>query len=401
MSVPRVAFFTDSFHEVNGVARTSRELEKFAAVRDYPFLSVHAGPRTHCWSQGNLTTFELRNSRLSFPLETDLRFDVLFFRHWHRLLRASKQFRPNLIHVTGPGHCGLLGSLMANALGVPLAASWHTNLHEFGTRRLRKLMRFLPWSLTDSVCEAAESRALDILLWFYRQAGLQFAPNPELTRMLAENTGRPCYLMKRGIDTGLFSPSKRTRTSDEFVIGYVGRLSPEKDVRQLARLERRLIHAGIANYRFVIVGEGGDRSYLADQMHRCDLPGILVGEELSRAYANMDVFVFPSETDTFGNVVLEALASGLPTLVSSGGGPQYIIDHRVNGFKTANVEECAAAVIGLYHNRSQLARMSQAAREKAFTFSWDAVFDNVYSRYPEALQPRASVAPGTILAAPA
>ena len=401
MRVPRVAFFTDSFHEVNGVARTSRELERFAAGRDYPFLSVHAGPRTLCWRQGKLTTFELRNSKLSFPLETDLRFDILFLRHWHRMLRAAREFRPDLIHVTGPGHLGLLGALLARSLDVPIVASWHTNLHEFSTRRLRKSMRFLPWSLTETVCKSVESRALDILFWFYRQARLQFAPNPELTGMLAEGTGTPCYLMRRGIDASLFSPAKRTRTSDEFVIGYVGRLSPEKDVRQLAKLERKLIQAGVTNYRFLVVGDGGDRSYLADRMHRCDLPGILVGEELSRAYANMDVFVFPSETDTFGNVVLEALASGLPTLVSSGGGPQYIVDHRVNGFRTANVDECAAAVIGLYRDRSRLAQMSEAAREKAFTFSWEAVFDNVYSHYPEALQPQSEAAPGSILAAPA
>lgn len=385
-AVPRVAFFTDSFHEVNGVARTSREFEKFAAGRAYPFLSIHPGKKTRCWQNGELTSFELRNSRFSFALETDLRFDPLFLRHWFRLLRALRKFGPDLVHVTGPGHCGLLGAIYAHYLQVPLVASWHTNVHEFGTRRLRKMMRYMPWLITDSVCDASEQRALDILLWFYRMAKVQFAPNPDLTDMLSGRTKRPCYLMRRGIETEVFSPARRTRTTDKFVIGYVGRLSPEKDVRQLVKLERKLIAAGITNYRFVIVGDGGDRPYLTEHMQRCTLPGTLLGEELSRAYANMDVFVFPSETDTFGNVVLEALSSGLPAVVSSGGGPQYIIDDRVNGFKTASVDHCAKVVIELYRDRELLRRMSAAAREKAFSFSWSAVFDNVYSHYPEAFE---------------
>lgn len=393
---PRVAFFTDSFHEVNGVARTSREFHKFAAARDYPFLSIHPGTRTRRWQEGAVTTFELRNSRLSIALETDLRFDPLFLRHWFRLLRATRHFAPDIVHVTGPGHCGLLGAILAHYLRVPLVASWHTNVHEFGARRLRKLIRYLPWLLTDSVCQGAEQRSLDVLLWFYRMARVQFAPNPELVGMLASRTKRPCYLMRRGIDTELFSPERRTRPSDEkgeFVIGYVGRLSPEKDVRQLVELERKLIAAGLTNYRFLVVGDGGDRPFLAAEMERCDLPGVLLGNDLSNAYANMDAFVFPSETDTFGNVVLEALASGLPAIVSSGGGPQYIIDDGVNGFKAATVEDYAGAISRLYRDRELLRTMKAAAREKAFTFSWTAVFDNVYSHYPEALSSTAAVLP--------
>lgn len=341
MTVPRVAFFTDSFHEVNGVARTSREFARFAHNHNYPFFSVHTGPQTACWTDGNLTTSELKLSRASIRLETDLFFDLLFWRHLPRLYRELQQFRPDLIHVTGPGHCGLLGAILSRRLHVPLAASWHTNIHEYGAKRLLTTLRRFPEKTRQNVGEYVERKSLEIVLWFYRLARVLFAPNPELMKMLERGTGQPTYLMQRGIDISLFSPERRHRSDDEFVIGYVGRLSSEKDVRLMAELERYLIDAGIHNYRFLIIGNGDEREWLASHLLRRDLPGVLIGEDLARAYARMDVFFFPSRTDTFGNVVLEAMASGVPAIVSTGGGPKYIIRHGVDGFAGQDTADCA------------------------------------------------------------
>ena len=385
MRIPRVAFFTDSFHEVNGVAHTSREFENYARGQRVPFFSLHPGRRTQAWREEELIRYELRNSRFSFSLEVDLSFDPLFWRHTRGVLAALREFAPDLIHITGPGHCGILGAILARHLRVPLVASWHTNVHEYGGRRLHKLLRFLPQSAVTPLCNWAEARMLDVLLRFYRMARLQFAPNPELVSLLAKGTGRPCYVMTRGIDTNLFTPDRRTRNDDEFVIGYVGRLSPEKDVRQFVEMERQLRDAGIENYRFLIVGDGSDRAFLAEHLHRADLPGVLRGEELARAYANMDVFLFPSETDTFGNVVLEALSSGVPAIVSGGGGPQYIVQDGSSGFRAASMEDRVEALAQLYRDSALRQRMSQAARQRAFAFSWSAVFENVYSKYGEVL----------------
>src|SRR5690242_6057162 len=156
MTIPRVAFFTDSFHEVNGVALTSREFARFARDRRYPFFSVHAGPETRAWSEGSFETFELKNSPAVLQLDTNLAFDLLFFRHFGRLRAALKRFQPDLVHVTGPGHCGILGAALAYQLGVPLAASWHTNLHEFAARRLTRILRFFPIRLRSALCGVAE-----------------------------------------------------------------------------------------------------------------------------------------------------------------------------------------------------------------------------------------------------
>src|SRR4029077_7832957 len=159
-------------------------------------------------------------------------------------------------------------------------------------------------------------------LRYYHIAEILFAPNQELIQLLEKGTNKPCFLMQRGVDTVQFDPARRDRSESEFVIGYVGRLTVEKNVRLLADLERELVRAGIVNFRFLIVGQGAGEPWLRANLWRAELPGVLTGDALGRAYANMDAFVFPSRTDTYGNVVLEALASGVPAIVSdSGGGP--------------------------------------------------------------------------------
>ncbi|HVO98925.1 MAG TPA: glycosyltransferase [Bryobacteraceae bacterium] len=383
---PRIAFFTDSFHEVNGVALTSREFAGFAQRRGYPFFSVHAGPETRHWREGTFETFELKNSRAILGLEHDLAFDLLFLRHYEAVRKRLAEFRPDVVHVTGPSHAGLLGAILAHRMRIPVAASWHTNLHEFAARRLDRKLGWLPTEPRRHIAKGTETATLDITLQFYRLAKLLFAPNPELVDMLQTRLRRPTYLMQRGIDTSLFSPARRTRDNENFTIGFVGRLSPEKNVRLLSELERAIHAAGAENCRFLIVGDGSEREWLIQHMKAAAIPGILRGQALAEAYANMDVFVFPSLTDTFGNVVLESMASGVPAIVTSSGGPRYLVQSGVNGYITDTVKEIVRAVLHLRISRSLRARMAKDARETALAYSWDNVFGRVYQRYEE-LQP--------------
>src|SRR5262249_56443970 len=127
-----------------------------------------------------------------------------------------------------------------------------------------------------------------------------------------------------GVDTGGLSPDKRRRTDSVVNVGYVGRLSAEKNVRALASLARALAERGITDVRFTIVGDGSEREWLREQMPDAIFTGVLRGEALSAAYADMDLFVFPSETETVGNVVLEAMASGVPVAAMAQGGPKFV-----------------------------------------------------------------------------
>jgi phosphatidylinositol alpha 1,6-mannosyltransferase len=403
MRVPRVAYLPDSFHEVNGVAHTSRNFVAYAERHGLPFFCVRAGGRGTAFEQaGELRTLELGRSRASVRMEKDLEFDTLFWRHAGTIRRELERFRPDVIHITGPSELGMFGAYFAWELGVPLAASWHTNLHEYAARRMGWLTRHL----SERQGAAAERRIEDGALWttsqFYKLAKVLFAPNDELCRMLVRMTGRPCYLMQRGVDTELFSPSHRTRTENDgkVVLGYVGRLSIEKNVALLARVERELAAMGVTSVRFLIVGHGSEEAKLRSDLAHAEFAGVLRGVALAEAYANMDVLVFPSHTDTFGNVVLEALASGVPAVVTSDGGPKYIVRDRETGFVTVD-DRFAEVVAALVRGRARLDRMRLRAREYSLGYRWDAVFDRVYAGYEKALSAGfATSRPGSSNASP-
>ena len=158
---PRVAFFADSFHEVNGVALTSRQLDGYARRLELPFLSVHAGPQTRKWTEGSVNTLEIRRSRAKFPVEVDLYFDPLFWRNYRLVEKALDEFQPDVIHLTGPSDVGILGAYFAHSRGIPLVASWHTNLHEFAARRLHSMLSFIPRAFRDFAAALTERGTLD------------------------------------------------------------------------------------------------------------------------------------------------------------------------------------------------------------------------------------------------
>ena len=385
-AVPRVAYFPDSFHEINGVAHTSRHFEAFARRRNLPFLCIRAGERTPALvEEGNVWTLELPRGFLSFALEKDLRFDPAFLRHFPLIEQVIERFQPEVIHITGPSELGMLGAGLAHSLKLPLAASWHTNVHEYLARRSDWFLRLLPEHQSTATAKMIEDLTMAAAALFYGSARVLFAPNPGLCERLTAATGRPCHIMPRGVDAQLFNPAKRQRDAgdDEIVLGFVGRLSIEKNVALLADIQKTL-DQNQRKFRFRIVGHGGEEAWLRERLHRAEFTGVLRGEELAQAYAGMDIFVFPSHTDTFGNVVLEALASGVPAIVTPDGGPPTIVRDGVTG-RIATDEEFTAAIEDLLTNPEKLARMRTDARAYAETASWDSVFEGVYKAYESIL----------------
>jgi glycosyltransferase involved in cell wall biosynthesis len=392
--MPRVAYFPDSFHEVNGVAHTSRHFEAFARRRNLPFLCVRAGDRTPAvLEDGNVWTLELPRGFLSFALEKDLRFDPAYLRHIPLIGEVLARFQPDLIHITGPSEVGMLGAGLAYHLSLPLAASWHTNVHEYLARRSDWLLRLLPKRQSNAAGQKIEDLAMAVAAKFYSAARVLFAPNPELCALLERTTGRPCYLMPRGVDAELFHPAKRKRDAGdrEAVLGFVGRLSVEKNVALLAQVQEKLEQRGHRSFRFLIVGHGGEEGWLRERLPRADFTGVLHGEELAAAYANMDLFVFPSHTDTFGNVVLEALASGVPAIVTPDGGPPTIVRDGETG-RIVPDAEFALAAAEVLADPAKHAAMRLAARDYALTMSWDSVFEGVYAAYEKMLPQREQTA---------
>jgi glycosyltransferase involved in cell wall biosynthesis len=391
MSVPRIAYFPDSFHEVNGVAHTSRNFAAYAERHRLPFLCVRASAGAHSARRvaaraGETRTLDLRRSRIAVRMEKDLQFDPLFWRHADEISKQLLAFQPDTIHITGPSELGIFGAYYAWKHKIRLAASWHTNLHEYSARRLAWLTRRMPGGAGTRVERGVEAGALAAITRFYRLAGVLFAPNEELCAMLERTTGKPCHLMQRGVDTELFTPRRRRRPEHDggLVLGYVGRLSIEKNVALLIRIERELAAMGVEGVRFKIIGHGDEEEELRRELRAADFAGVLRGEALAAAYADMDVLVFPSHTDTFGNVVLEALASGVPAVVTPDGGPKFIVRDGETGF-VAPDEGFAQAIAILAGDRKmggeRLGRMRRAGRAHALRCSWDAVFGRVYAAY--------------------
>jgi phosphatidylinositol alpha 1,6-mannosyltransferase len=227
----------------------------------------------------------------------------------------------------------------------------------------------------------AERYSLKALLRFYKIARMTMAPNLELVNLIAASNSKPCCPMLHGVDLERFRPCRRRREEGVFTIGYVGRLTSEKNVRRIGEIESMLKAVGARNYRFVLVGDGGERSWLEQNIENAELPGVLRGDLLAETFAGFDAFVFPSETDTFGLVVLEAMASGVPPIVARGGGPQYQVTEGSDGYVVDSTEGFVEAILELQRDSAKLARMRVAARAHACQNSWTPVFDQVHEAY--------------------
>ena len=173
----RVAFFPDSYHEVDGVANTSRQFEAFARKHDLPFLCIRAGKRAKPLEQsGNVWTLELPRSFLAIPVEKDLSFDPAYLRHLPLIVETIERFQPDLIHITGPSDNGILGTALAHRLKVPLAASWHTNLHHYAQQRSVSALSWLPRRAAQPLGDLIRAVSLGVTLRFYHIAQILYAP---------------------------------------------------------------------------------------------------------------------------------------------------------------------------------------------------------------------------------
>lgn len=387
MSLVRPAFLPDTFHEVNGVAHTALQFEDFARRQQIPFLSIHPGPATEIQTDGAVTIMQLKRSFAKVGLDANLDYDPFLFRYAGRVMRQMQNFGAQLVHITGPGDMGTLGAYVSWRLQLPLVISWHTSLHEYAGTRLRRVLSFLGARLSRRIGDWAEKRSLRVLSSFYKRAKVVMAPNEELVGMLANMTGRPSFLMSRGVDTQLFSPTRRKRTTRTFRIGYVGRLTAEKNVRFLAQLGKALITLGRTDFEFLIVGQGRDSEWLREHVPNAILTGVLRGERLAEAYAGMDLFVFPSTTDTFGNVVVEALASGVPAVVTAEGGPRFLVQQGVTGHVAPTDWDFISACNAIMTDPMLQRNMREAARQYALGLSWNTVFERVFDAYQHCFAP--------------
>jgi glycosyltransferase involved in cell wall biosynthesis len=370
----RVALFTDTFlPKIDGIVTVICLLIDHLESRGIP--SVVVAPKMGVESYRNSPIIGVPGVRL--PLYPELRVGPPTYTTYSRL----RDFEPDVIHCIHPALIGGAGLVMAKWLGIPTVASFHLDLarltHHFNIGFMEPF--------TD---------------WFTRvvfnQADATLAPSrliqQDMLRMGVHNVG----LWRRGVDAEKFNPrfrsaEMRQRLSgghpDDPILLYVGRLSSEKRLEMLKPVLEQ-----IPNVRLALVGDGPAREDLQTAFAGTPTTfvGYLKGEALSQAYASADVFVFPSALETFGLVVVEAMAAGLPVVASRVGGIPDVVEEGITGY-TFEVGDTAGLIDGVRRIISQperIAAMGRDARAFAETQSWPAMMDEVIGLYAHLIASR-------------
>ncbi|MCK5271902.1 MAG: glycosyltransferase family 1 protein [Sedimentisphaerales bacterium] len=367
-----VALFTDTYDEVNGVANTFRHLTEYCRKTNRHLdIYTHATDKDSVEESGSVC---IHRYKPAAPV--DIYFDMIFDLKLPRL-RMFNEFRKrhyDLIHTATPGSMGLNALALARLDKIPLISSYHTSLPEYVRNRVEKIVQkfHLP---TEHTGERSEDATWKYMQWYYNQTLLVLAPSEHTKALLEKKLKTKIGIFSRGIDTEKFHPRYREE-HDGVVVIYVGRVSTEKNLDVLTE-----IFKGKEDAKLHIVGDGPYRQEMQEHCPTAIFPGFLNGAELSRAYASADIFIFPSTTDTFGNVVLEAMSSALPVIVTDKMGPKEIVRHGENGFITTGTKDMRNKLQMLIDDEPLRKKMGIQARDYTLTRNWDAVFEQLFEDY--------------------
>ena len=346
--------------EVNGVAMTIGRLVNGLRARGHRIGIVR--PRQHENDLGS--DGEMVVSGLPLPGYPGLRLGLPAGR---RLLQDWRQRQPDVVHVVTEGPLGWSAVSAARRLGIPVTSGFHTNFDRYSVHYGIGWMR---------PAVSAYLRAL------HRRAQATLVPTEALAAELAGAGVGGVRVVGRGVDTALFDPAKRETAlrdawgikGDGLACLYVGRMAPEKN---LALVQRSFAAIRALNPRaqMIWVGDGPARRQLETDHSAHIFAGVKVGEALAAHYASADLFLFPSLSETYGNVVAEAMASGLPVLAyRSAAAAELIVDGR-NGITIAPGNESAylSAAVAISDDRVRLRTIAGEARGSVLPRSWEAV----------------------------
>ena len=372
MTQMKVALFTDTYDEVNGVANTFRYLTEYCRKSGRQLdIYAHSENKDSVEEEGSVRVFRYKPA-MPIDIYFDMIFDLKVPRF--RIFKDARRRKYDLLHTATPGSMGLNALAVARLDKIPMVGSYHTTLPEYVRTRVDKIVETfnLP---TEHSGQRSEGITWDYMEWYYNQTRLVLAPSEHTKSVLEGRFKVPVGIFSRGIDTERFNPRYRER-HQEVVVLYVGRVSAEKNLDVLAD-----VFSNYGDAKLMIVGDG---PYRAEMQERCGdavFTGFLKGEELSKAYARADIFVFPSTTDTFGNVVLEAMSSGVPVIVTDKMGPKELVRDGENGFVTHGDDDFREKLDILVKDKQRRELMGGNAREYAVSRSWDAVFERLFADY--------------------
>lgn len=359
----KIAIVTETWSpEINGVANSLINLSaglqkighKILLIRPRPKqICTRFRPEMECWVKAQV-----------IPKYSSLQFG------WPEISKidhAIEQFQPDVVHIVTEGPLGLAALFVARRKQIPVSSGYHSTFQEFS--------RFFNLSYLSKPIRS-------YLSWFHNRCDMNCVPSLDTELMLNEmGVHKPIQLVGRGVDTALFHPKMRSEDLRNIwgadqqtrVLISVGRLSPEKEVNVVIESYRELIRDSHVPCKLVVVGDGPDAENLRKQAVGLDVifTGSLVGVELATAYASADVFVFPSRVETFGNVTLEALASGLAVIAYDYACAALHIQHEHTGWLIpfGDVQKLKQAVNEL-PDVKLISQMGDSARKQVLDVGW-------------------------------
>lgn len=285
----------------------------------------------------------------------------------NQLKKNWERFSPDIIHIATEGPLGIQALFSALRHNIPVVSSFHTNFHAYGKHYRLGFLTGI---------------GLAGLKFFHNKTRLTLVPSEDSRQTLRKSGFKNLEIMGRGVNTELFSPAKRDLSlrqsweakRDDPVMLYVGRIAGEKNIPLALRAYERL-KSLCPNLKFVLVGDGPERAQIQNAHPGLIFAGMKTGEDLARHYASGDFFLFPSITETFGNVVLEAMASGLAVLAYDYASPRTCIRHGENGWLAPfdDAEAFLRQSKRLLQERDRWHAIGRAARKTAERFSWDGI----------------------------
>ncbi|HEY0946072.1 MAG TPA: glycosyltransferase family 1 protein [Opitutaceae bacterium] len=363
----KIALVTETYPpEVNGVAMTLSRLVQGLRTRGHRVEVVRPRQATELHAREKPLTEDLLVPGVPIPFYKALRLGLPVT---GRLRRRWATRRPDVVHVATEGPLGLAAVRAARALRLPVTSSFHTNFHAYGGHYGFKPLR---------------GAALGYLRWFHNRTRCTLVPAGDLRAALESDGFERLGVLARGVDAQLFAPGRRRpelraswgASADTPVVIYVGRMAAEKNLG-LAVEAFLAMQQEAPRAKFVLVGDGPERPALARQYPQFHYAGMRRGEDLAAHYASADVFVFPSVTETFGNVVTEALASGLVVLAYDYAAAREHVRSGENGFTVpfGDGGRFLAAAQEIMQRRSEWPALRAAARASALAITWDAIIE--------------------------
>jgi glycosyltransferase involved in cell wall biosynthesis len=376
----RIAVVTETWPpEVNGVAMTLAKLVQGLSHRNHDVQLIRPRQTKTDSPMSDSSLEEVLMRGMPIPRYPELKLGLPSKK---TLVKTWTLRRPDVVHIATEGPLGWSALQAAKVLKLPVTSDFRTNFQSYskhyGVGWLRKPI-------------------VAYLRKFHNATACTMVPTRELMRTLSQNGFANLKVVSRGVDTKLFNISKRDTslrsswgaTDDTKVLISVGRMAPEKNLDQVLKTYEALKVSGQA-FKLVMVGDGPLKEQFQKRYPEIIFPGMLSQSNLAAYYASSDLFIFPSQTETFGNVTLEALASGIPVLAFDCAAARDWVQTGVNGWLVAenNPEGFAAQAVAIFNSKDLLDQITQSTRQQVVHLDWDQIAEQVESVFWDAIRIR-------------